>query len=329
MDEPEERSSHVKKTSNLGGIGIFITFSVCLLVFAGIVGFSKVLLSQLLVVMASISILFFLGVKDDLIGLSPLKKIVGQLAAAILVIVVSGIRIEGLEGLLGIESIPYFVSVLLTSLVFVFMVNAFNLIDGIDGLSGTLGMIASAIFGIFFLIEGRYLMALLSLTLIGSLAAFLRFNLSKTKKLFMGDSGSLFIGFILAYQAIVFMNMDLAVAQSVLLPNKIVIVLAILAYPILDTLRIFTVRVMHGKSPFAADRNHIHHRILSLGFSHRLATLTIALTQLNIIMTALLIGAFNIHIQLIILVSVVTIMGLLPCILKRKSGHIVWNSPRA
>src|SRR5690625_3907973 len=185
MDAPGERSAHFEKTPNLGGAGIFIAFSLSILILAG--SFHRFLgnTNELLILLAAITITFFLGVKDDLIGISAKTKLWGQNMAVSLVILFSDLRIEHLGGLFGIGEIPYFLSIVLTALVFLFLINAFNLTDGVDGLASTVGILACVTFGYFFLSAGKGLYGLLCIALAGALLAFLKYNLSRKSKIFM------------------------------------------------------------------------------------------------------------------------------------------------
>jgi UDP-N-acetylmuramyl pentapeptide phosphotransferase/UDP-N-acetylglucosamine-1-phosphate transferase len=217
---------------------------------------------------------------------------------------------------------------LISLLVFVFIINAFNLIDGIDGLAGTIAIIASSVFGFFFIFQGNILLMLVSFILVGALLAFLRFNFSEENKLFMGDSGSLFIGFLLTYQSISFLGMNTTESLWFAIPNKPVLILAILSFPILDTLRVFIIRVRQKRNPFSADRNHIHHRLMDLGLSHKQGTLVVGLANVLVIVLAFLIRDFNINIQFIIISTIVPILGLLPCMLAREQGRIKLHVPK-
>jgi len=322
MAVPENRSMHTQKTPNLGGVGIFIAFSLSIMILGGLKGFEQFQVGQLLLLLAAVTIMFFLGVKDDLIGLSPKKKFIGQAMASVLVILFTDLRINSLEGLFGIWELPYIISVILSLLVFVFIINAFNLIDGIDGLAGTIAIIASTVFGFFFMFHGNHILMLESFILVGALLAFLRFNFSEKNKLFMGDSGSLFIGFLLTYQSISFLGMNTTEIIWFNLPNKPVLILAILSLPILDTLRVFIIRIRQRRSPFSADRNHIHHRLIDLGLSHKQGTLLLALANVFVIVVAFLIRNFNLNIQFFIIAAIVPILGLLPYMLAREQGRI-------
>ena len=277
MDEPEDRSSHTFSVPTYGGVPIFITFSIMVLGLATFLDVSHESLEQTCAVLAGITILFFLGVKDDMVGLDPAKKFIGQLLAATVVVFLADVRIESMEGIFGVGELPYAVSVVFTIFVFMLMVNAYNLIDGIDGLAGMTAIIASLVFGAYFLVVGDLSMATMSFVLVGALIGFLRFNLSDSKKIFMGDSGSLFIGFLLAFQAVQFLSSNLGQQPGPVLSNAPVIVLTVLSFPLMDTLRSFVIRAARGRSPFAPDRNHIHHRLLQMGMSHKQATGLISL----------------------------------------------------
>ncbi len=282
MDEPENRSSHALKTATLGGVGLFIAFFVALVFFGVLSELERPDLIKLLTLALATIILLFLGIKDDLIALAPKKKFLGQLFVSGLVIFLSDIRIVSLEGLLGVGALPYLVSVFFTLFVFILVINAFNLIDGIDGLGGTIALISSLSFGIFALVNSDYLLALIAFSIIGSIIGFLFFNFSKTNKLFMGDSGSLFLGFLLAYQGISFLLLNES-AGSLKLPNAPILLLAILSFPLLDTLRVFVIRIREGRSPFSPDRNHIHHILIDRGLPHKQATVILAIVNVLVI----------------------------------------------
>jgi UDP-N-acetylmuramyl pentapeptide phosphotransferase/UDP-N-acetylglucosamine-1-phosphate transferase len=280
-------------------------------------GTGENVLRNTLALMGSISILFFLGIKDDMVGLDPTKKFLGQLLAAFIVIVLADVRIESLEGIFGVGHLPYWVSVTFTFFVFLLVVNAYNLIDGIDGLAGTVALIASLVFGGFFLITGTISLAIVSFVLSGALIGFLRYNLSHHKKIFMGDSGSLFIGFLLAFQAVAFLKTNALASPEPILTNAPVIVLTILAFPLLDTLRVFILRILRGRSPFSPDRNHLHHRLLDLGLSHSHATLLIALKTILLIAVCWKMQDIPIHLHLICMMVMGFALFLGPLVLRK------------
>ena len=311
-DAPEGRKSHFTEVPNLGGVGLFLAFSLPMILFGMSVALDRPELNQLLSVLGATMILLFLGIKDDLVLLSPKKKFIGQFIAAGIVIFMTDLRIHNFDGLLGIGELPYIVSVLFTLFVFLLVVNAYNLIDGIDGLAGTIGIIASLSFGIYYVLNEQLFLALVSFTLIGAVIGFLGFNFSKTHKLFMGDSGSMFIGYLLAYQGIAFLGVNESATASFVIAKAPILLLAVLSFPLLDTLRVFIIRAKEGRSPFSADRNHIHHRLLDIGMTHIQATAVIALGNLVLIGLVLAMGDLYINVQLFISVGVGMAIYLLP-----------------
>ena len=320
MDEPIDRSMHTAKTPTLGGVGMFITFSLTLIGLGMVMGLSQTELIKLLSIIAASITLMFLGIKDDLLGLAPKKKFMIQILAALMVIVVTDVRIASCYGLLGLEELPYIVSVAFSVFVFLAVINAFNLIDGIDGLAGTIGVIVTATFGGFYILNERYLMVIISFALIGALLGFLRFNLSSRRKIFMGDSGSMFIGFILAYQAISFLEFNVTTVTPYTVHVAPIMAMAILSYPILDTLRVFTIRIAQKRSPFSADRNHIHHRLLALGLTHKKATLTLGIINILVIALAFIIKDLYINLQLYLLVLAVPLLYFSPWLIFRRGS---------
>ncbi|RKN79758.1 MraY family glycosyltransferase [Ulvibacterium marinum] len=312
MDDPDERSAHTNKVPTLGGMGLFIVFSLTVMLLGVLADLSRPELLQLVSLLAGTLLLLIMGVKDDLVLMSPKKKLIGQLLAASMVIFLSDVRIAHFQGLLGIGELPYWVSIFFTFFVFILVINAVNLIDGIDGLAGSIAVLSSVTFGIFFLLNEQYLLSLISFALIGSLIGFLYYNLSNTQKLFMGDSGSLLIGFLLAYQGVVFLGVNENALAALAIPNAPILLLAVLSYPLLDTLRVFSIRIWQKRSPFSADRNHIHHRLLDLGNAHEQATLIVCVCNIFIISLVLFIDDLNINLQLIISVLVGSALYLIP-----------------
>jgi UDP-GlcNAc:undecaprenyl-phosphate GlcNAc-1-phosphate transferase len=325
MDEPVERSSHTQKTPTLGGVGIFISFSLVLILFGIFADFIREDLIKLLTVIGASILLLFLGLKDDLLVISPRKKFVGQLMASLLVILATDVRIISMEGILGVYTLPYIVSVIFTLFVFILIINAYNLIDGIDGLAGGIAVMVCGFFGVYYMLNDYLFMSLVSFVLIGAQCGFLEHNLSKSQKLFMGDSGSLFTGFLLAYVVVVFLNFNLMVTSEFRIENAPILALAIISYPLFDTLRVFSIRMYQGKSPFDADRNHIHHRFLRLGFNHKKASSTIVGINTFIIVLALTLQNFNIHLALLLSLVIGISAYLLPFLSSFEQRPIVEN----
>ncbi|MCR9065833.1 MAG: undecaprenyl/decaprenyl-phosphate alpha-N-acetylglucosaminyl 1-phosphate transferase [Cytophagales bacterium] len=272
LENPVKRSSHKNPTPTFGGVGIFAGTMIGYMMWnfrdEGFV---------LHRVIAGLMILFFLGLKDDMYPLAPLKKLGSQILASILVVAGSDLRITSFFGIFGVHEIPYIIGVVITVFIFVALINAFNLIDGIDGLAAGIGMIASGGFGLWYMLNGYWSLACLSLSLSASLLAFLRYNFSQTSKVFMGDTGSLIVGYLVTILAIEFIQLNHNYNFS---PNNRyvsapVLTIVILSVPIFDTLRVFGLRILKGKSPFKADRLHLHHLLVDNGLSHLAASLTL------------------------------------------------------
>lgn len=264
MVDPIKRSSHETPTPTFGGVAIFAGTLIGYMIWNfGDEGF---LLHK---VFLGLVVLFFLGIKDDLFALDALKKLASQVLVAVLVVVGSDLRITSFFGIFGVYELPYLVSILFTIFLFVALINSFNLIDGIDGLSGGIGMIASAGFSLWFALNQHWSLACLGFSLSASLLGFLRYNFSTTNKIFMGDTGSLIVGYLISVLAIQFVQFNVfnTNANSVY-QNAPVIAIVLLCVPIFDTIRVFGLRIIKGKSPFNADRLHLHHLLVDNGFSH-------------------------------------------------------------
>jgi len=296
FDVPNERKIHVSPVPSLGGLGIFAGFVIsCLLT----ISFHNA--SEFQFFIAAALVIFFLGIKDDILIISPLKKFIGQVLAAFLIIYKGGVQIKSMYGFLGIYELPELFSLLLTYFTVIVIINSFNLIDGVDGLAGSLGFMATFIFGLYFLKIDLLPYATLSFALAGSLAAFLIFNFQPAK-IFMGDTGSLLIGLTTAILVIKFINVSSSYGVSFPLDASPAIGFSILMIPLLDTLRVFGIRIIHRRSPFSPDRNHVHHLLLDRGFTHQKVTMT--LVSINIMFIALVYLGRSIGLNWLIIASV-------------------------
>lgn len=287
---PNHRTSHKNAIPTIGGLAIFSTLLVVSLSIINISGFSflneSTVMPALPSIIAGVTILFFIGMKDDLLGLSWKKKLTGEIIAMLIICVIGDQRISNLQGIFGINEISYILSILLTVFVGIALINAFNLIDGIDGLAAAVTIIASFTFGVNFYLAGEKEYAILCAIIIGTLIPFFYYNVWGTKnKLFMGDTGSLILGFLMTALVIrfnkVFFTPDMQYMQS-----AAAISIGIMIIPIFDTLRVFTLRIKSGQSPFSADRRHIHHLLLDLGCSHLKSTLIISAVNIFFIIIA-------------------------------------------
>jgi UDP-N-acetylmuramyl pentapeptide phosphotransferase/UDP-N-acetylglucosamine-1-phosphate transferase len=278
-DVPDERKVHTHHVASLGGVGIFGGFLL-----ASLLSIQGHLNPEFQYFFAAVLVIFFLGLKDDLIVLSASKKFVGQMVAASILIHLGGVRLDSMHGLFGFDQLPEGFALALSYLTIIVVINSFNLIDGIDGLAASLGILSMLIFGTYFFIIGYQAYALMAFALTGSLVAFLIFN-HHPAKIFMGDSGSLMIGLVNAILVIKFINF--ASEPSVIVPieSAVAIGFAILIVPLLDTLRVFAIRIFNGHSPFTPDRNHVHHLLLGWGLGH--VGVTVTCVAINIFFVAL------------------------------------------
>lgn len=265
LDEPSDRRIHLDSTPRLGGLAIFAAFMSAATIF-GDFSQEEYAVQQL---MAGTLLLFFAGVKDDIVPITPFKKFFVQLMATGIVVFVGGIRVTCLHGFLGVIGLENIgMSYAFTFVTIIAITNAINLIDGLNGLAGSLVMLVSIVFGCFFY-QMNSPLAVIAFALTGSLAGFLRYNFS-SGRIFMGDSGSLVIGFLVAVFAVQFLESDLSEISKT--PH---LTIAILIIPLFDTLRVFITRLLNGRSPFSPDQNHIHHKLMQNGFSQIGTVLTL------------------------------------------------------
>ena len=268
LDKPNLRTVHESLTPRLGGLAVFAGFMSALTIFGSLENGVQQLL-------AGCIILFFIGLKDDLVTISAFKKFAVQLLATGIVMIIADIRIRSFQGIFGIFELPIGISYAFTFLVIVGITNAINLIDGLDGLAGTIVLIISTTFGWFFYRYGgssyqNY--AFVAVCLNGGLLGFLRYNFHKAT-IFMGDTGSLLCGFIVSILTIQFIEMRAV-------PSSPSVALGIIFVPLFDTMRVFLIRIMKGISPFTPDKNHVHHRFMGMGFQQISTVLILAIINI-------------------------------------------------
>ncbi|MGV8879801.1 MAG: MraY family glycosyltransferase [Sphingobacteriaceae bacterium] len=270
-DAGQFRKQHDHGIPRIGGVAVFVSFTITSLLFSG----TDSSLPTNYVLTACI-ILFAVGLKDDLSGVNPTTKFAAQTVVAGILAILGNIRLTSLYGIFGIYDLPFVSSVLFSMVVIIFMINAFNLIDGIDGLAGTLSILVNTTFAFLFIYMGRPGLAVVSLSMVGAVIGFLRYNYTPAK-IFMGDTGSLLLGLISVVLAIKFIELNKFTVEGSLHVNASpALAVAILIIPIFDTIRVFTLRIFKRISPFTADNNHIHHRLLRLGLNHTQVTLVLA-----------------------------------------------------
>lgn len=270
VDLPPERSSHKISTPTMAGVSFFLTICFAFIFIKNwdVDGIGINLLGAL-------ALMFAIGLKDDLVISAPRAKVGAELIAISFVIFCACYKITSLEGFLGIEGIPPIVSYVLVTIVMLTIINSYNLIDGIDGLASVIGIAIFSIYAFLFYAAGVYFYFLFCLSLIGILLAYLRYNVSLTKKIFMGDTGSLIMGFCIAVFSLKFLTMDISLLSeySFVAENKLIVISGIFFIPGFDTLRVIGVRLLKKSSPFYPDRNHIHHILIDSGLTHFKASL--------------------------------------------------------
>jgi UDP-N-acetylmuramyl pentapeptide phosphotransferase/UDP-N-acetylglucosamine-1-phosphate transferase len=258
---------------------------------------------ELKYIIISLLILFFIGIKDDILVISPRKKLIAEIFAISIVVILGDIRVSSFHGFLGIDVIPYVISIVFTIFMFIVIINGFNLIDGIDGLASGVGIFTMLSLGIWFLLIKDYSYAAFCFSTVGALLAFFRFNVfSRKNKIFLGDTGSLIVGLVVTIFVVKFLESSLKESFASIYQSAPAIAIGLLIVPLIDTLRVFTMRIIQGISPFKADRSHIHHRLLMLNLNHRTSSFIILGFNLFIILLSLALRHLgNIKVLLIIL----------------------------
>ncbi|GAB1405476.1 MraY family glycosyltransferase [Lentimicrobium sp.] len=325
VDMPNHRTSHKGSIPNLGGMGIFGGFSIALLLFNR--GYEAMSAAY---VIAGAMVIFFVGLKDDLTEMTPMKKMAGQVIAALIIILFADIRITHLHGFLGFYEINYVSSLLITTFLFLVIINSYNLVDGIDGLAAGLAIVSTIFFVEWFLKIGQTGLVVMGLSLIGVLLAFLRYNLLDTRyKIFMGDTGSLLIGFFLSVMTVQFNELNLTVGNEHALQSVPALSFAIMMVPLFDTLRLFMVRFYRKCTPFAPDRAHMHHYLLKLGFSHLNATYFLMLENILFVLLAWQFQWLGVNRLFILLLSTGTVLTIVPIVIiyYRKRKRQIANHP--
>lgn len=298
FDLPDnDRKIHLRIVPNLGGVAIFFAFITTSSLFLNPDSFRN-----WNYIIASALILFLTGIMDDLISLGPSKKFLAQFIAAFITVCIADIRLTSLHGIFGVYELTYWYSVIFSIVGTIFITNAFNLIDGIDGLAGSIGVLCTGTMGACLALSGNAGGACMAFSLMGAIIGFLRFN-SAPARIFMGDTGALLIGYMISVLCMIFVNSydtEKDIARLVHSSGSAMVLgLSILFVPVFDSFRVFSTRLMRGVSPFKADRTHLHHYLLDLGFTHT-RTVTILITaNILIITVSLLAQDFNANIGIL------------------------------
>lgn len=284
VDIPGRRKIHKKLTPSMGGIAIFISFFISTLVWVEILRWKDIKF-----IMVSLFVIFFIGVRDDLVPIRALIKLAGQILVAFIIIFFLDLRLKSLYGLFGVNDLPLAVSYTITILTIIIITNSFNLIDGLDGLAGTIATIALICFGVWFYLTEDEIYSILSFAMAGGIVAFLIFNWEPSE-VFMGDTGALLIGMMLSILTIHFIeyNHNLPTDAPYKFTGSISTAICFIIVPLVDTLRIIIIRISKKQSPFAPDKSHIHHAIMRLGMTHSKTTIILALFHLVFIAIAII-----------------------------------------
>ncbi len=318
FDMPDDlRKVHTRVIPTIGGIIIFAAT-----LFSYSLWYPETEVKDYKYIVAAMLVMFFIGIKDDIIGTAPAKKLFAFLLVSMMLVLMSGVKITSLHGLFGIYHIPDWAQIFLSIFTIIVIVNSFNLIDGIDGLASGIGLIVSFAYGFWFLAAGDNSMSCLAFSLAGSLSAFLIFNFAPAK-IFMGDSGSLTIGLVISILTIRLLEYNTALLPEGFMTSlsKPVFVLAVLVFPLYDTLRIFIYRALKGLSPFSADKKHIHHRLLKLGYQHRGAAVILYSANVLIILLTLTFYKLETNFQFLIMGSLSLMLAQVPFMMKRKVSN--------
>lgn len=305
MDKPNKRKVNKKPVPNLGGVAIFIGIIIALLLAIG-----RMEYNDLRYILASIIMLFFIGIKDDILIISPRMKFGVQAVCAVILIVLGDIRFTHLHGIMGIDIMSYPSSFVLSLITIVGLTNAFNLIDGIDGLASGLGILISLIFGIFFFVWGYLEYAILCAAIVGALYSFSLYNLfGHRNKVFMGDTGSLIVGLLIAVMVIKFNEFSLGKSIYYAAP---MLSMAIVFIPLGDMTRVFLIRLKNKKSPFSPDMTHLHHKYLALGYSHLHASIVIVVLNLCVFAIIYTLREWNGYALLMLLICFTAMLPYVP-----------------
>lgn len=307
-DEPGERRAHTETTPSLGGIAIFagMIFSIVLWTPFGV-------FDDLQYILCAFIIIFLIGSKDDIVPISPRTKLAGELFAAGIIVWKSNVKLTSLYGIFGIYDLPEFWAVIISIFIIIVIINAFNLIDGINGLSGSIGTLISVVLGFWFYLIDEIGLALVAFALAGALIAFLKYNFTPAK-IFMGDTGSLLVGFVSSILIIKFIEFH---DPSLVTPAKAkytfqavpAVAIGILILPLFDTLRVFTMRILKGKSPFNPDRTHIHHLLLDFGFSHMQGTGILVAVNAGFMLLVFYLQNIGLHYLLFIVIGLAIVLS--------------------
>lgn len=278
--KPNKRTSHEGIIPNIGGVNIFISFILTVIIF------SNGKFDQIQFILLGVFIMLIVGFVDDLKDIKVSWKLLGELLSGFLLIVVADVRLSHLHGFMGINELSLIISYLLSFFVFIVIINALNLIDGIDGLASGLGILYGLFFGVYFSFTENTYLSISAYAIAGSLMIFFIYNVfGKKNKIFMGDSGSLLLGYMITLFVFEFceMNAYQSIPVDFQLSAAPAVAICVLSVPLFDTMRVMLTRIKNGVSPFQPDRNHIHHLLLKTGLKHGQVTIFLLIVSIAFI----------------------------------------------
>ncbi len=322
-DFPDARKNHTSNVPTLGGLGIFAAITTVSLTFINTCGMNGGgivnSLTSLPPIIAGFTIIFFIGMKDDMLNISAYKKLSAEFIALFILVVVGNVRLNSMQGMFSISEISYPASLGLSLFAGIVIINAFNLIDGIDGLAASIAMLASFVFGSYFLAAREWEYAVLSFIVLGALIPFFLYNaFGHHNKIFMGDTGSLILGFIITVLIFRFNEMNSMRIFSPNFSSGPAFSFAVIILPMFDTLRVFIIRIYRGASPFKADHRHIHHILLDLGLTHLQTTMTLILINIAFIVFAFYFDYLGNSMLVYIMISAAALLSLFAIWLRRR-----------
>lgn len=326
LDQPGGRKIHKEAIPSMGGIGIIVG-----LLAGTMFGLYDLAWAEVRFLMLGVGAMFLLGLSDDIVELSPVQKLIGQLMAIMLVVILGDIRISSFYGFLGVEELPLWLSYTITVFALIGLTNAFNLIDGLDGLAGMLSLISFLFLGGWFLATGFKAYGAISLAAAGGILSFLVYNWHPAK-IFMGDTGSLTLGFLMATLSVFFVEVNgmiLSDAHEFKFHAPITAGLALVLVSCFDTLRVIVKRVSRGRPPMGADKSHVHHFLLRMNLRHD--QVACVLGGIKLVFLGLVIGfsAYSDNVLLpVVIGSVVVLCMVLDAVTLKKVKKIAKASPR-
>ena len=321
FDVPDERKVHKRPVPRLGGVTFFpvIVFVICILSMYRVIvdqlpnpNFTPANTTEMLSLFAGLTLLYIIGIGDDLVGIRYRNKFKIQIIASAL-FPLAGLYINNFYGLLGIHEVTPFIGIPLTMLLVIFITNAINLIDGIDGLASSICIVALSTFGILFAKDQLWLYAQTAFVSVGILIPFFVYNLfgnaDRGRKIFMGDTGSLTLGYILSFLVIkhcMYVGDDTFQTEGA----PIVIAFSILLVPCLDVIRVVLGRIRRHKNPFLPDKTHIHHKFMAMGFTPRMSLILIQCISVSLIILSLLLTHYHVDVNGVFFLDVAIWTGL-------------------